>query len=83
MFWDTHDTTAFEDEFDAIDDVRFVISPGRPNKAITVRLAEKTLHELVELAQEHGIGASTLVRMWILQRLYDLQGGSPGTGAKG
>ena len=66
-FWDTRDSTEFEDEFVEVEDVRFVMAA--PKKALTVRLEEPTLRDLRRVAKEKGIGPSTLVRMWILERL--------------
>lgn len=66
-FWDSHDSTEFEDEFVEVDDVQFVMAT--PKKALTVRLEEPTLRDLRRVAKEKGIGPSTLVRMWILERL--------------
>src|SRR5437899_3153261 len=40
-FWDTHDSAEFEDEFEDVTNVRFVMA--RPKKAITVRLPEDSL----------------------------------------
>lgn len=70
-FWDTHSTTEFEDEFEEVKDVQFVVSRGRPKKGITVRVDEETLSALASQARAQGIGPSTLVRMWILQRLKE------------
>ncbi len=68
-FWDTHDTTEFEDEFEEVTDVRFV--KYQPKKVITVRLGEDTLAALTKEAHEKDIGLSTLVRMWILEHLQE------------
>ena len=72
-FWDTHSTTEFEDEFEEVKDVQFVVSRGRPKKAITVRVDEETLATLTKEATQKGIGPSTLVRMWILERLKEIK----------
>lgn len=42
------------------------------NKAInlTIRFDEQTLEELRKLAREKGMGVTTLVRMWALERLH-------------
>ncbi len=42
------------------------------NKAInlTIRFDEQTLEELRNLASEKGLGVTTLVRMWTLERLH-------------
>ena len=68
-FWDTHDLSEFEEELEEVKDVQFVVSRGRPKKAITVRVDEETLATLTKEATEQGIGPSTLVRMWILEHL--------------
>lgn len=70
-FWDSHDSTEFEDEFEDVTDVRFVIRRAGPKKAITVRLGQETLDALTKRAQEQGIGLSTLARLWIIERLRE------------
>jgi predicted DNA binding CopG/RHH family protein len=70
LFWDTHSTTEFEDEFeDVSDEVRFVVRRGQPKKGITVRLTEDALAALREEAAAKGIGPSTLARVLILDHL--------------
>lgn len=66
-FWDTHDSTEFEDEFTEVEDVQFVMKTQK--KPLTLRLEEQSLNELRKIAREKGIGPSTLARMWILERL--------------
>src|SRR5438105_11749374 len=68
-FWDTHSLADFEDELEPVEDVRFVVMRAGPKKPLTVRLPEDTLKALTAQAHEQGVGASTLVRMWILERL--------------
>ena len=64
-FWDTHDTTDFEDEFKPVR-TRFAknLSHG-----ITIRLDPKTLLTLRSYAYEKGMGPTTLARMWIIEHL--------------
>ena len=57
----------FQDEFEDVDDVKFVRPKAK--KSITVRLEDETLAALINEARAKGIGPSTLVRMWILERL--------------
>ncbi len=42
------------------------------NKSInlTIRFDEQALKELRKLASEKGMGVTTLVRMWVLERLH-------------
>ncbi len=64
-FWDTHDFTDYEDGFKPVA-VRFA---KNLSQGITVRLDTETLDHLRVLAREKGLGPTTLVRMWILERL--------------
>ena len=68
-FWDTHSTTEFEDEFEEAPDVQFVVSRAKGKRGITVRLEEDSLEAIRREAREKGIGPSTLIRMWVLERL--------------
>jgi hypothetical protein len=64
-FWDTHDFTEFLDETRPVKlRVRKSLTEG-----LTVRLARQDREELERRAVEQGIGPSTLVRMWIKDRL--------------
>jgi predicted DNA binding CopG/RHH family protein len=41
----------------------------RKERVLTLRLDEPTLAELKEIAHNKGLGMSTLVRMWVRERL--------------
>jgi len=41
----------------------------RKERVLTLRLDEPTLAELKEVADNKGLGMSTLVRMWVKERL--------------
>jgi hypothetical protein len=64
-FWDTHDVT------DYLDELRPVRVRATPNLStgMTVRLDPADREMLGRIASERGIGPSTLVRMWIKERL--------------
>ena len=64
-FWDTHSTADFEHEFRPVG-VRFA---KQLSEGITIRLDPETLQKVRSLAQMKGIGPTTLIRMWILERL--------------
>ena len=68
-FWDTHDITEFEDELEPVQ-VRF---SKHLSEGITIRLDQETLGKLRHLAHEKGIGPTTLARMWLLERLRDVE----------
>ena len=64
-FWDTHDLSDYWDEFKPVK-VRFA---KNLSEGITIRFDPQTLGQLREQARAKGIGATTLIRMWILERL--------------
>jgi hypothetical protein len=68
-FWDTHDSTEFEAEFEPVTDTRF--EPARPRTALTVQLDADTLARLTEQARRQGVSRSALVRAWIIDRLNE------------
>lgn len=43
----------------------------RKQRVLTLRLDEPTLDELKEVANRKGLGMSTLVRMWVKEKLAD------------
>src|SRR5690242_8956365 len=66
-FWDTHDVSDYWDELRPVQ-VRFA---RNLSEGITVRLEPETLAELRSYAKEQGIGPTTLMRMWVLERLKE------------
>jgi predicted DNA binding CopG/RHH family protein len=64
-FWDTHDVADYWDKFKPVR-VKFA---KNPSQGITVRFDKDTLDTVRAQAQERGVGPTTLVRMWILERL--------------
>ncbi len=73
-FWDTHSPLDYAEEFHEAQ-VRF----SRPliKRGLTIKLAEETIDQLRRLASEKGIGPTTLVRMWILERLREHKAAGP------
>src|SRR5688572_15280792 len=68
-FWDTHSTADYETEFRPVR-ARFA---KRLSSGVTIRLDPDTLQQLRTLAHERGIGPTTLIRMWVLERLKEKQ----------
>ncbi len=67
-FWDTHDSTVFLEQFEAVEDAGFV--DARPRlKQISLRLDPAVINHLKRVASTKGIGYQTMVRMWIMERL--------------
>lgn len=66
-FWDTHEFTEFWDELKPVK-VRFA---KNLSEGITIRLDPATTLQLRTEAAKKGIGPTTLVRMWVLERLRE------------
>jgi predicted DNA binding CopG/RHH family protein len=64
-FWETHSTTDYEDEFKPVR-VRFA---KKLSEGLTIRLDPETLAKVRAEAHERGIGATTLIRMWVLEHV--------------
>lgn len=64
-FWDTHSTTDFTNETES---VKVSVTRGL-SANVQVRFDPDTDHELEALARERGMKKSTLIRMWVLERL--------------
>ena len=66
-FWDTHDTTEFEDEFEDVADVKFIrlLSDGR----LILWLEPEQAAALKQRAEEEGTYPARLALTWILEHL--------------
>jgi hypothetical protein len=71
-FWDTHDIADYQGELKTVR-ARFA---RHLSEEITIRLDPGTLADLRSRAKEKGVGPTTLVRMWILERLREKEGRS-------
>jgi hypothetical protein len=49
--------------------VRVALEPPKLTDSLTVRFTQRDAATLQALSQEKGIGPTTLVRMWVLERL--------------
>ena len=67
-FWDSHSPEDFPGEFT---ETRVQFDRPLIKRGLTVKLSEATITQLREMASAQGIGPSTLVRMWILERLQE------------
>jgi CopG antitoxin of type II toxin-antitoxin system len=63
-FWDTHDSTDFEDELEEVTEPVFVRST-----AIKVPLESGEVKAVEQMAQAKGISREELIRAWVLQKL--------------
>lgn len=68
-FWDTHSFTDFLDELKPVK-VRFA---KNLSEGITIRLDPPTLTAIRTEARAKGIGPTTLIRMWLIERVASEQ----------
>jgi hypothetical protein len=66
-FWDAHDSTEFEDEWEEVTDVRF--QAAIPQEGIWLQFDDATLLALTERARALNLSPKTLARRWVLERL--------------
>jgi CopG antitoxin of type II toxin-antitoxin system len=67
-FWDTHDATDFDDEFEE------VIEPVFERKRSTVMvvpLEPKEVEAVEKIAKAKGLDKRVLLRQWVLERLRE------------
>lgn len=66
-FWDSHDTGAFEDEFEPVE-----IEVARPlahSWEVVARFDEATFQRFQAIAKERGVSLPVLARKWLLEAL--------------
>jgi predicted DNA binding CopG/RHH family protein len=68
-FWDTHSAADYWDESEPVK-VRFA---RNLSEGITIRLDPDTMREVREQAKQNGLGPTTLIRMWVLERLQGVR----------
>lgn len=68
-FWDTHDFGDFWEETEPVE----VVFSKQLSANFTVRLSPATLKLLRKHAERKGIAPSTLARMWLVERLREVE----------
>jgi predicted DNA binding CopG/RHH family protein len=66
-FWDTHSVTDYLHELKEVHNVKF---PRPRKRLISMRLEDNQIKSLKQVAATKGLGYLTLMRMWIIERLY-------------
>ena len=68
-FWDTHDWGEFWDE---LEDVDIVVELDKPrDETIVLRVQKEVKEGLDKFAKRLGLNLSTLVRMWLMEKLQE------------
>lgn len=68
-FWDTHSFTDFEDELEEVEMV-FDLDKTRDD-TLVLRVQKDLKDKLDKVARSKGLNISSLVRMWVLEKLHD------------
>lgn len=63
-FWDTHDSTEFDDELEEVAEPVFV-----RDAAIKVPLESREVEAVEQMARTKGMSREELIRAWVLQKL--------------
>jgi hypothetical protein len=64
-FFDTHDMTDYEDEFETVEE-----PVAEPGDKITVDLPANEAEAVREIAKSQGLTETQLVREWVLERIH-------------
>lgn len=64
-FWDSHDSTEFEDEFVPVN----LVVEAQLSEHVTIRLDDACFKKLRERAKEEGLNVEALAHRWVLERL--------------
>lgn len=65
-FWDKHDLTDYVDDLKMAKDIVFV----KPEtQTISLRIDRKVVNLIKAMSRKYGIGYSSLIRMWILEKV--------------
>ncbi len=67
-FWNTHDSTEYLAETKEVKGVRFTRSK---KKLVSLRLDEKTVAQIKQVAEHKGIGYLPLLRLWVMEKLHE------------
>jgi predicted DNA binding CopG/RHH family protein len=71
-FWKTHGSADYCDETEEVEvEVR-----KRPRRPVSVKLSHEDVKALKRIAEEKGMGYTTLLRIWIKERLHETQAAS-------
>ncbi len=68
-FWDTHSFAEFWDE---LEDVDIVFKLKKPRDETVILRVQKDIKDKIDrLARSKGLNLSTLVRMWMIEKLQE------------
>jgi len=71
-FWDTHDVTDYLEEIDLVSGT-YLPQADERKTVMTIRIAPSLKEKVEQVARSYDISTSSLVRMWIVDRLRSLE----------
>jgi hypothetical protein len=71
-FWDTHDVTDYLEEMDLVSGA-YLPQVDERKTVMTIRIAPSLKEKVEHVARSYDISTSSLVRMWIVDRLRSLE----------
>jgi len=71
-FWDTHDVTDFLEEMDLVSGA-YLPQADERKTVMTIRIAPSLKEKVEQVARSYDISTSSLVRMWIVDKLRSLE----------
>jgi len=66
-FWDMHDLADFEDQ---LEEVTQPVFERKSEVEMKIRLARKEAEAVKRIAKSKGIGHTTMIREWILEKIH-------------
>ena len=76
-FWDTHVLSDYLDELEIVSG-GYQPTPGEVKTVMTIRVAPSLKEQIETIARSYDIPASSLVRMWIVEKIRLLHGAEVG-----
>lgn len=70
-FWDTHSVTDFEDETEEVE-IIFDLNKLK-EETLVLRLQKNLKDKLTKVAKDKGINTSSLIRMWLTEKMHSLR----------
>ena len=67
-WFDTHDFLDYPDEFSEVPEEEVRVAPVL-SQTLTIRLSSSLFEELRHQAEKRGVEATTLAKMWVVERL--------------
>ncbi len=66
-WWETHNLADYQDEFETVE----LVIDKNLVRTLTIRFDSETLTKLKKRAQKKGLGVTTLIRVWVRERLEE------------